>query len=317
MSSAPIADLSYRSYDGPLDEPNNRWWVISRMLIRQTFKKKSFWVWTGFAGINFYLIAIILYFIESAADPSNPQSMAIIRGIVWKDIFVSAFGHMQLFLLFIALLAGAGSIANDNRANALLVYLSKPCRKIDYLFGKWAGLAILISGVTFAQFTMFYLYGLMSYRDYGFVSQDPYLYPKLVLISIVPGVFYASVVLGISSLFNQGRMAGATFAGLYFITYFFTTLMLVVRVMAVQQGQKATGFVNNLTYASIDGVNFGIAKAILNTSGSVFGQNPRRSAANVLVPPPNLWLFLVIGVAVSGLFLWIAWKRVRAVEVVG
>ena len=56
---------------------------------------------------------------------------------------------MQLFLLFIALLAGAGSIANDNRANALLVYLSKPCRKVDYLFGKWAGLAMLIAGVPF------------------------------------------------------------------------------------------------------------------------------------------------------------------------
>lgn len=320
MSSAPIADLTYRSYDGPIESPRHRWWVIAKMLLRMTFKKKGFWWWAGLSGLTFYFTSIILYVFDSlsSAAPVPNEQANFLRQIVWKELFVNGFGSMQMWLLFIALTAGAGAIANDNRANALLVYLSKPCRKIDYLIGKWVGVAILISGVTLAQFTLFYLLNMMSYREYGFLTQDPWLYPKLVLVSIVPGVIYASLVIGISSMFNQGRLAGATFAGLYFVTYFFTTLMLVFRAVTMQNEGKPSAVIDNLSYLSVDGLNFALCKIILNTKGSVLMQNPRQreQAMANLVPPPDALLFTILPIAICAFFVWIAWKRIRAVEVV-
>jgi len=47
-------------------------------------------------------------------------------------------------ILCIALVVGAGAIAADNRSNALMVYLSKPITKGDYLLGKWMGIFLAI-----------------------------------------------------------------------------------------------------------------------------------------------------------------------------
>jgi ABC-2 type transport system permease protein len=318
MTSAPIADLSYRGYDGPLESPQNRWWVIARMLIKLTFKKKVFWVWTFLAGIGFYFNILALYIIESTTSgPFNQTSNEMFKRIVWKDIFVQCFGWMQLFLLFIAIVAGAGAIANDNRANALLVYLSKPCRKIDYLLGKWTGLAILVSAVTLIHFTLFYGYCLMSYRDYGFFTKDPLLYPKLILIAGVTGIVHASLMIGVSSMFNQGRLAGATYSGLYFITYFFTTIIAIIRATSqMEGGPRSFPVLDALYYGSIDGINIGMSKVILHTSGSTFFQNPRQRQPVQFVPPPNGLYFPIFVALIIAFFLWIAWKRIRAVEVI-
>jgi ABC-2 type transport system permease protein len=315
MSSAPIADLSYRGYEGTLESPRHRWWVIARMLILLTFKKRSFWVLAFLAGLGFYFTTLVLYIFESmAAGPFGGSAQEFFAQIKWKNNFVTCFGWMQMFLLFITLLAGAGSIANDNRANALLVYLSKPLRKSDYLLGKWAGIAILVGGVTLAQFTLFYLYCLMSYRSYGFLSQDPWLYPKLVLLAAVTGSIYASLMVGISSLFRQGSIAGATFAGLYFITYFFTTVVEGFRAFQTFDRKGSMPMLDTLYYASVDGICYGLGKAILGSDGRPIFQPPNQNLP--IVPIPSGFLLGLVALVVCGLFVWMAWTRIRAVEVV-
>ena len=56
--AGPIADLSYRSYDGPLAPPRARWQAIARMGIKQAFRKKSLWVCTAFSGW-YYLVMMV------------------------------------------------------------------------------------------------------------------------------------------------------------------------------------------------------------------------------------------------------------------
>lgn len=324
--SSPIADLSYRGYDGPLESPTFRWWVIARMSIRLAFKKKIYWVLTGLSGIYYLIIMMIIFFMEQLSTSGAPQAeqgfFQFMGRIVWKDQFLHAISSGQLWFLFLALLLGAGSIANDNRANALLVYLSKPANKTDYILGKWMGifLPLLISMSIPTLF--FWFYGALSYRPYSFLSNDPWIIFKLALILPLCAGFYSSVALFFSSLFKQGRIAGATMAGLYFITNIFTQMMALSWAMSQQVGRRRpdedfTSIVNamkNMYYASIDGVNIGMAKAILGTDGSpYFGiPSPIRS-----VPAPSLIGVLLVMFVLSGLFVWIAWKRIRAVEVVG
>lgn len=329
--SSPIADLSYRNYDGPLEAPLHRWWAIATMSMKLAIKKKGFWIWSVLSGYFYLILLAIFYFVDMSAQSAPPNLRGGINPmqqffstVVWKDQFLTAFSISQLLLFIVALLVGAGAIANDNRANALLVYLSKPCSKADYILGKWMGVFLLMCGVVAVPTLLFYFYCLLSYRDYGFVSQDPWLILRLLLLIPVTPFFHASVSLGISSMFNQGRVAGAAYAGLYFISFFFTKAMEVIYFITSSKelggGGGPPAIVKSLYYCSVDGIQIALAKIILATDGSRLIPNGGRGAARGMpgmVPEPSIFIFLPLYFAICGLFLWIAWTRVRAVEVVG
>jgi ABC-2 type transport system permease protein len=311
----PIADLSYRNYDGPLEPPTFRWWVIAKRLILSAIKLRSLWVVTVLSGWYYMVMIVILFFMQQLAGTS-PQAQITLKTflgrIVWKDQFLHGFSFSQHLLLVIALMVGAGAIANDNRANALLVYLSKPCTKLDYVFGKWVGLFLVILGVISVPTLAFYGYGLLSFRDQGFLKDDPYLLLRVLCVLPLSAALHTSIVLAISSMFRQGRIAGATYAGIYFLSYFFTVLM--EGIWAVSNGQ-ANGIIKNLYYCSIDGVQIGLARAILHPFGThPFGVPPGKDPAWIAAPPLVPFLLFVVVIIVASLSF--VWSRVRAVEVV-
>ena len=219
----PIADLSYRGYEGRQLDTGRRWLVIARMGWRTAFKRRAFWVFSGIAGWYYLVMIAFLYVLEQVGlAQSTPQlSDRIFGRMDWKDQFLTGFSYAQLIWLTLSLMVGVGAIANDNGTNALLVYLSKPCRKIDYLVGKWMGVFVpLLVGMGVST-AFFYIYGILNFREYGFLSQDPWLGPKLVLMLFGSAIFQTSLVIGFSSLFNKGRMAGAAFASGFFLLTFF------------------------------------------------------------------------------------------------
>lgn len=177
-ASGPIADLSYRNYDGPLAPTNMRWWVIAKSTIKTAFKKRIMWVMMSFSAWYYLAMVFTLYVIDqmsqSAPPGANSQNFAatILGRLIWKDQFVIGFSYGQMLFMIITLIIGAGAIANDNRANALLVYLSKPVSKTDYLFGKWVGVFIALMAAMVIPSLLFFLYGILSYREQGFFYQD-------------------------------------------------------------------------------------------------------------------------------------------------
>jgi len=321
--ASPIADLSYRHYDGPLEPPAYRWWAIAKQSMRLSIKKKGFWIWAALSGWFYVLLMAIFYFVDTLSqNVPIGQKNPIMQQIVWKDQFLNAFSTSQLFFFIIALLIGVGTIANDNRANALLVYLSKPCTRLDYVIGKWIGIFLPMTLVTAVPTLLFFFYCLMSYRDYGFLTEDPRLFLKLLPMILVPGIVHASLALGISAMFGQGRLAGATYAGVYFILVFFTKAMQLINTSSQVDGRTVSPIVQKLYYFSIDGIQIGLAKLFLGTNGSPLfptgpGGNNRRGPQPLPVEAPDASLILPLAIGVCALSLFIAWSRVRAVEVVG
>jgi ABC-2 type transport system permease protein len=308
-----IYDLSYRNYDGPLNPPRFRWWTIARHGVRLALKKRAVWVLSILSAWYYLAMLIVLFFVERAAS-ANPLAEngvpAFLQRIRWPDQFLHGYSYAQLPLLLLALLLGAGSIANDNRTHALLVYLSKPCTRFDYVFGKWLSVFLPILIVSAVPTFLFYGYAVLSFRDYGFLD-DPWLLAKILAVLPLGAAFHASLVVGISSLFNQGRMAGATYAGLYFLTNFFTVVM---KGVWISSDGDAPAAVKYLFYASIDGLQIGACKALLGTDGSpAFGIMRRQTE----VPAPPLGPVLGIMIGLGVVAMTIAWSRVRAVEVVG
>jgi len=294
--ASPIADLTYRNYDGPLEPAMNRWWAIAKLSIKLSIKKKGFWLWASMSAFWYVILLIVFYFNDSVTQNVGPaaQKLSLMNNLIWKDQFLNSFSESQLFLFILALLTGAGTIANDNRAKALLVYLSKPCSKLDYVIGKWMGIFIPITLVTAIPAIVFYVYCLMSYRALGFWTQDPWLIVKLCLMVLIPGITYSSITLAISSLFQQGRLAGGVFAGVYFISYFVTLAMEGFNASQQMQGQSPPDIVKNLFYCSVDGIQIGMAKVILGTNGSPKLPFPGQMGKNLIVPAPSGWIIVPI-----------------------
>jgi ABC-2 type transport system permease protein len=321
--SNPIADLSYRNYDGPLDPPINRWWAIAKASMQLSVKKRFFWTLAALAALWYGMLLIIFFFMDVASPVALGAKNPFFERMIWKDQFLTAFSVSQMALLIIALLIGVGAIANDNRANALLVYLSKPVSRLDYLIGKWLGIFVPFVAITAIPTFAFYAYCFMSYGEYGFYTEDPKLIFRLMLLVLVPGFFHASLALGISSMFSQGRLAGATYAGIYFMSLFFTKAMQVIFFVSSADGKQAPKIVETLYYCSIDGIQIALAKLILGTSGSGLlpaftqgtpnGNNPMA----LTVPAPSAAPFVIAFFGLSAVSLFIAWTRIRAVEVVG
>jgi ABC-2 type transport system permease protein len=329
VQNSPIADLTYRHYDGPLNSPVARWWSIAKMTMKIATGKRAFWGWSIFSAWWYIILLAVFWFIENVSSifgGAAPGQNPFLKQIIWKDQFVHGFSYSQMILMVVALLVGAGTIANDNRSNALLVYLSKPCSRFDYIFGKWLGVFLLITGVAITPMLIFYAYCYLSFGAYGFWTSAPWLFLRLIGVAIFSGAIHASLSLGVSSLFNQGRLAGATYAGMYFLSYIFTGIMGGFNAFTVGSGNKPPGIVKQLFYCSIDGLQIGLAKIIVGTNGSsIFpGMQPRRRRGNtemdmsefIIRMPDWRWIVPVaIALIVAG-FL-IAWSRVKAVEVVG
>lgn len=327
-ASSPIADLSYRNYDGPLSGTDMRWWVIAKSTMLTALKKRSIWVAMSFSAWYYVAMIFVLYFVDQAKQMTNASQSTVnyASTLIWKDQFLIGFSYGQIMYLVIALIVGAGAIANDNRSNALLVYLSKPCTKADYIIGKWMGIFITLFSVMAIPALMFFFYGVMSYREEGFFYDDRWMILQLLLVLLLSSALYASLTVGISSLFRQGRIAGATFAGLYFISNFFTVLMSVAYAVGSDDGGRrphrhhqdmgaaAHAITGNLSYLSVDGINIAMAKSIFVSNGSIpFGLPGNQP----MVPHPNWMLMVPVVLIISAISLFVAWTRIRAVEVVG
>ena len=60
-------------------------------------------------------------------------------------MFMQFVEQQGVFVFFVTVFVGAGLIANDRRANALQVYLSKPLLRMEYIGGKLAILATFLA----------------------------------------------------------------------------------------------------------------------------------------------------------------------------
>lgn len=315
MNRNVISDLSYRGYSGPMAPPHNRWKVIARSGIRSAMTNKAFWVLTTISAWYYMLIMAIIFFLERLTEEGIPEQATnpFFANVNWSAQVIHGYTYGSLFWLTLALLLGARSIASDNKANALLVYLSKPTNKRDYLLGKWMGLFIPLLIAMLLPTLLFFFNGALNYRPYGFISHDPFMIVKAVIAIAFSAAFYTSLTIGISSLFNNARNAGATLAGLYFLTAFFNILVMIALDHLNSVRANVPAILEWLSYASISGMPFALLKGVFdNPANNQFGQpNP----GMVIQAPQPLLTILVMGL-VALAALAIARKRIRAVEVV-
>jgi ABC-2 type transport system permease protein len=232
-----------------------------------------------------------------------------------------AISATSLLVTIAALIVGSGSIAADNRANALLVYLSKPITKGDYLLGKWMGVFMLLAGMVVLPTILLWVFYATTYADEGFFKQEPWLWAKLLGASLISPVINTSLMIGFSACTKNARLAGSLFAAFTFIllTVSNTAGFLMFRNATLDQdlgaGKAVVRRAITVQHISVRGVADGLSMELLGVDPKkVMAGGPKKLRRRLQAPYP---LPLVgIGLLMIILPIGIARAKIRAVEVV-
>lgn len=315
----PIADLTYRNYDGPIALRVFRWWTIAVAGLRLAIKKKGFWIIAAVSLLPILIIGLMLFL--SSSGLNNPLASVSV-GQKYSSQFFQASGGQQLWLFIIAVLVGSSSIAADNQANALMVYLSKPITKGDYLLGKWMTIFLAVTAVALLPIFLLYLYCLLSFQSSGFLKEEPWLILRVLSAAMIPGIVHASLLVGISAWSKSPRMAGAMYAGLYFMS-----MVLSFMVWGIAyEGDFQQGVL--IRHLSVSQMIAGVQQNIYSVDVQTRTMGPprrRRKDKNADSTPPKMTMeipvpaigpmLLLMGTTCAGGIL-AARARIRAVEVI-
>jgi ABC-2 type transport system permease protein len=206
----PIHDQGYRRYGGSRAESGRAWQVIARAGIQSIISKRAFIALMLFAWAPFVVRAVQIYV------SANFQQAAFLapKGETFREFLET----QDIFVFFVTIWVGAGLIANDRRANALQLYLSKPLTAAEYIAGKMAILFVFLTFVTFAPAMGLLLVQAIFAGSFTFIRNNAYLLPAITLFSLAQVLLASTTMLALSSLSKSSRFVGIMYAGLMFFT---------------------------------------------------------------------------------------------------
>ena len=277
----PIHDQGYRRYGGGKAPGGTMWMVITRAGVRTLLARRAFLGLLLMSWFPFFVRAVQIY---AAANLPQAQFLA-----PTGDTFRQFLDQQQIFVFFVTVYVGAGLIANDRRANALQIYLSKPLTRAEYVFGKLAILVTFLLFVTWVPAIVLLIVQVAFAGNFTFFRNNAYLFPAITVFSFVLVTVVAATMLALSSLSKSSRYVGILYAAVIFFTKaIYGVVFMVTRSTA-------------MSWLSVS--------ENLTQMGDVIFRLPQKYAT----PWPVSLLTLVALVAISGLILE---RRVRGVEVI-
>jgi len=277
----PIHDQGYRRYLGTRSAIGGSWQVMTRAGVMSVISKRVFIGMMLWAWAPFLVRAVQIYFSETFTQ----ASFLAAKGETFREFL----DQQGLFVFFMTIYVGAGLIANDRRANALQLYLSKPMTSAEYIAGKLAILVLFLISVTFLPAMMLLVTQALFAGDLTFVRNNIYLVPAITLYSVALVLLASTTMLALSSMSKSSRFVAVMYAGLFFFTL---ALFNALR-----------GITGSSRFAWI------APTASLEQLGdAIFRLTPRYQLAPA-------WAAFTVVVLIAG-SIWILMRRVRGVEIV-
>src|SRR3990170_6069921 len=206
----PIHDQSYRRYGGGKTTPGQAWTVIARAGVQNMIRKRMFLGLLLFAWLPFVVRAVQIY-----VASNFPQAAMLAPD---TKMFRDYLEQQDFFVFIITIYVGAGLIANDRRANALQIYLSKPLMRSEYIAGKAAILFGFLMFVTFVPAILLLLLQVMFAGSFEFLKKNLFLFPAITVASLLQAMLATFTMLALSSLSKSSRYVGILYAGIIFFT---------------------------------------------------------------------------------------------------
>jgi ABC-2 type transport system permease protein len=280
----PIHDQGYRRYGGQKARTGTGWTVIARAGIRTFISKRAFLGLLLVSWFPFFVRAVQFYAASNLT--SIPQASMLAPS---AETFRQFLEQQQTFVFFVTVYVGAGLIANDRRANALQIYLSKPLTRAEYVFGKLAILMAFLALVTWLPAIVLLIVQITFAGNFTFFVNNVFLFPAITLFAFIEVALASSTMLALSSLSKSSRYVAILYAAVIFFT------------------QAVYGVIYAVTRSTaLSWLSF---SANLAQIGDVIFRQPLKYET----PWPVSLLMILVVVGVSGVILE---RRVRGIEVI-
>ena len=206
----PIHDQSYRRYRGGRATPGQAWTVIARAGMLTMIRKRSFMGLLIFAWFPFIVRAVQIY-----VTANYPQ---VAMFAPTAETFRQFLEQQDFFVFIVTIYVGAGLIANDRRANALQIYLSKPLMRAEYIAGKAAILFAFLLFVTMIPALLLLVLQVLFAGSFAFLQKNLFLFPAITVAALLQALLSTFTMLALSSLSKSSRYVGILYAGIIFFT---------------------------------------------------------------------------------------------------
>jgi ABC-2 type transport system permease protein len=286
-----VYERNYHRYDGPLTTRRQRFLVVPRYGLAQVMRSRAFVMFyllccfPPFAGLILIYLRHNLSALKALGIPLDRLRQALPIG---AEFFAQSLA-IQAFLAFLMAVAVAPAlISPDLRNNGLALYLARPFSRGEYMLGKLAVLALLISTITWIP-------GILLFLLQGYLE-------------------------GAGWFGEQARVLGALFAGSWALIVPLSLLALAVSAWVKWKPVARIGLVILFFVTSVFGRVTELAlgtwwgemvslKMVIQTVWAGFFGLPAPTG----MPVAAAWVSLVAG---SLLCLALLVRRVRAYEVV-
>jgi ABC-type transport system involved in multi-copper enzyme maturation permease subunit len=301
----------YRAYEGEAYSAFSRFLVIPRFGVREVFKSKL--LTTFFILCFIYpLIALILVYLHHNANALALLQINVRELVPIDASFFRTFLEVQGgFALILTVLVAPPLISRDLSNNALPLYLCRPLSRAEYVLGKMAVVAFLLSLVTWIPGLLIFIFQA-SLSGFSWLSANLWMIWAIFSGSMLWIVLLTLLALAVSSFLKWRMVASGALLGLFFVPSAFGEI--VNNLFLTRAGSLIS------LWAMINNIWLGLFGLFERESGSVRGKvnNPIYDGqfVDIVLLEPPLWTSWLLIASVCGVCVWLLSRKVRAYEVI-
>src|SRR4029077_1223776 len=189
----PIYEQTYRRYEARAPLRTVRFWPITREALRLILARRAFLGLLLVAWGQFLFRVIQVYVVTRL-----PEAGRVLP--IDGRMFGQFLAIQTLFTLLLSIFGGAGLIANDLRTGAILVYLSRPLTRRDYVLGKLGVLLALNLSVTLLPGLLLYGIAVALLPQQMLKADVAWVGPAVVAYGLLLSLTVSLVALALSAL---------------------------------------------------------------------------------------------------------------------
>ena len=222
----------YRPFRGKLRASAPAFLALARIGIAAAARKKLplviLYTPPAIATVIFSFVVYLRFALQAGETPAAlgeaPSPAVLIAGglartlIKVREQIVLFHIAMSVFTLLVIAWFGAGSIAEDRRAGAHLLYFARPLTRAGYLAGRFLALTfyalivVLVPGLVICTIATF------ASPNWSFLKEEGEVVPQTILFSLLWAGVWSSVMLAISSLATRKTFALVAAFGLVMLS---------------------------------------------------------------------------------------------------
>jgi len=301
----------YRAHDGEGQTAWSRFLVIPRYALREVFKSKL--MTTVYVICFIYpLVAAILVYLHHNSNALALLQINVRELLPIDNTFFRTFLEVQgAFAFILTVLVAPPLISRDLANNALPLYLCRPLPRWQYVLGKMAVVAFLLSLVTWVPGLLIFVFQA-SLSGIGWTLSNLWMAWAIFFGSAAWIVLLSLIALAISALVKWRVVASGAMLGLFFIPSAFGEIVN-------QLFLTKTGHLISL-WSTINSIWRGLFGLFERQTGRVQGTvtNPiyERQYFDIALLEPPLWASWLVILLVCGVCVWLLTRKVRAYEVI-